>query len=940
MSDPYWSSVACLLHFNAADGSTTFTDQTGRTWTARGGAQIDTAQSQFGGSSLLLNGTDAAIDSPNGSDIYISGGTFTAECWFRETATTTAAQIMGQHSVTGETDSSWILYSDSGVLKCAVYSGGSTFTATASGSHSLDAWHHVAAVLSGGTLTLYLDGVSVGSVGSVTTPNEAGDLRIGATGSTGTSLLYYFSGWVDEARLTIGVARYTGTFTPSASEFEEGADGAIDGDVPLIAGEFVGLLVPTGEMAGDLVGVAGSFGGDSGAIGVIEGELLSIAGDFPGGQGFFAALAGDVPGIGGDIVGLVAQSGELAGDLPLIAGEFIGGYSVAGGFSGDLPLIAGSMAGFTVVGASLIGDLPLIVGSFVGGMATVGALAGDLPGIAGAFNDGPVGVIGGSLPLISGDALGYVGTAAAGRWIYIHTVPPAQVYAIDAVRGRLRPWLPMHRASRLELSATAAQIGARNDSFTVTLSGIGTALRSRLAAQAAFGVRVDIMDGGEVSRSGIVSDIGNSADKSIVLECESQGWTTDLPLRTNADLGVFRDVQVLPRRYGRAVPGRCVRLGQTGKQWLWADHASERISSVQVDGQDYGAWQWRNDTDAGGNPITVITTADEIDDGAELIAVGDGIRDSLSGALIVNPADMVYDLCQWAGVAVDRGDLVPFRAECQTRALEISGSIDGGTLQQAMVTLAESVYAVFSRELPGYMRLLPRTGATLTIPAADTPTAKASRDAIATRLRVRYALEDGNPRASLEVRAVAVEAVRGVSSADVTLPLVRDSRVALDVATRILADRSRPAYTVPAARQRSRIVPGIVVSASVPALSLSGEALVTASQITETGSTPTMLLRVGAAPTITLAAQSTAYTPQQYASATVASAGDVREITITGTDGRPIVGAACTLDGSLVRTSDNAGRVTFPAASMPPGPHTIVARATGMQPLTFSVVVQ
>ena len=166
-----------------------------------------------------------------------------------ETATTTAAQIMGQHSVSGETDSSWILYSDSGLLKCSVYSGASTFTATASGAHTLNAWHHVAAVLSGGTLTLYLDGVSVGSVGSVTTPNEAGDLRIGATGSTGTSLLYYFSGWVDEARLSIN-ARYTSGFTPSASEFEEGADGAIAGDVPLAAGSFVGLLVPTGTLAG------------------------------------------------------------------------------------------------------------------------------------------------------------------------------------------------------------------------------------------------------------------------------------------------------------------------------------------------------------------------------------------------------------------------------------------------------------------------------------------------------------------------------------------------------------------------------------------------------------------------------------------------------------------------------------------------------------------
>lgn len=437
MADAYWSSVASLLHFNAADGATTFTDQKGRTWTARGGAQIDTAQSKFGGSSLYLNGSDAAIDSPAGSDIYISGGTFTAECWFRETATTTAAQIMGQHSVSGETDSSWILYSDSGLLKCAVYSGGSTFTATASGSHTLDAWHHVAAVLSGGTLTLYLDGVSVGSVGSVTTPNENGVLRIGATGTTGTSLLYYFSGWVDEARLTIGVARYAGTFTPSASEFEEGADGAITGDVPLIAGDFIGLLVPTGVLAGDLVGIAGSLGGESGAIGAMDGGLPSIAGDFPGGQGFFAAMVGDLPGIGGEFAGLAAQAGALAGELPLIAGEFIGGYSVAGTAAGDLPLIAGVFAGFTSVASTIDGTLPLISGAFVGGMATVGALAGDLPLITGAFNDGPVGIISGSLPLISGDAPGYVGTAAAGIWLYLHTTPPAQVYQLDALRGRL-----------------------------------------------------------------------------------------------------------------------------------------------------------------------------------------------------------------------------------------------------------------------------------------------------------------------------------------------------------------------------------------------------------------------------------------------------------------------------------------------------------------------
>ena len=532
----------------------------------------------------------------------------------------------------------------------------------------------------------------------------------------------------------------------------------------------------------------------------------------------------------------------------------------------------------------------------------------------------------------------WVGTAAAGRWLYVHTQPPAQIYATDTIRGRLRPWLPMHRA-QFEVSATAAQIGERNDAFAVSLVGVGAALRARLAAQAPFGVRVDVMDGGQISRSGITSGIGNSAD-GIDIDCEASGWTTPLPLRTNADLGTFRDIEALPLRYGRAVPGRCVRLGSSGKVWLWADHASERITSVQVDGQDYGAWQWRNDVDANGNPITIITTVDELDEGAQLVAVGDGMRDSLAGTLIVNPADVVFDLCRRANRPVDRGDLVPLRAECQSRGLEISGSIDGGTLQGAMVLIANSIYAAFARELPGLMRLLPRTGATLAIPARDTPTASAQRDSIATRLRVRFGLEDGQPRGNIEVRAPGVEAVRGVASADVTLPLIRDPRAAVDVATRMLGDRARPAYKVQAATQRTRIVPGDVVDISVPKLAIAGEAIVTDTRIDDTTCTPALLLRIGPTPTITVAAVSAAYAPQQYTDTTAGGAvGTDRTIPITGPDGRPIVGARCTLDGSLTRTSDSAGIVAFPASAMTPGTHVvdIVAAGYATQRLTVTV---
>lgn len=596
--------------------------------------------------------------------------------------------------------------------------------------------------------------------------------------------------------------------------------------------------------------------------------------------------------------------------------------------------LSGSGSGVGHVTSSGAGSLS-ITGTASGGPVVSGIGAGSLS-ITGDGGDTPRAVGAGSLSF-SGAGTAYVGTAATGIWLYLHTIPPAQVYDVDALRGRMNPLHPMMRVP-FSVSDTTAQLGQQNDNFRVSLDRPSATLRRLLSAQSPYGVRVDVMDGGTLSRTGIVSSVDGGGD-GFDLDCESAGWTDDLPLRTNADLGIFRDVERLPWRYGRAVPGKCVRLGATGKRWLWADHASSRIASVAVDGLPYDGWQWRNDTDDAGNPITIIETVDPIDEGADVVATGDGALDTLSGDLMTNPADIVGDICRRGGITIDRGDLVAFRVECQSRQIEVAGSIIGGSLQSAMVGIADSIYAVFSRELPGLMRLRPRSSPTVTIRAADTPSGSASRGSIATRLRVRYALEDGQPRASIELRAPAVEALRGSVVADVTLPWVSDARVAADVGGRMLADRARPRYTVRAARQQRRIVPGDIVSASVPALGLSGAALVVSSTIAERGSTPVLELPAGTAPAVEIVSAATAYAPELYTGASVASAGDQRVITITGENSRPLAGARCTLDGSIVRFTDSGGRVSFPANVMPSGAHRILIESSGMQSQTVTVVV-
>ena len=538
----------------------------------------------------------------------------------------------------------------------------------------------------------------------------------------------------------------------------------------------------------------------------------------------------------------------------------------------------------------------------------------------------------------SGSATGHVGTAASGVWLYIHTTPPAQVYAVDALRGRLHPSLPMHRVPFV-VSATQAQLGQRNDSFSVTLDSPATTLRRHLSEQAPYGVRVDVMDGGTLSRTGIVSQVESRAGGLLELDCAAPGWSDDLPLRTSADLGEFGELSPLPWRYGRSVSGECVRLNAAGTRWLWADHACSRIAALEIDGQPYDAWAWRNDTDANGRPICVVQTSDPQPEGTRVVATGDGALDPLSGTLASNPADVVAAICAAAGVEVDRGDLVPLRVECIGRGLEVAGTITGGSLQSVLTEIATSIYAAFSRELPGLMRLLPRSSPVITIPSRDTPTGVAQRQGIATRVRARYAVRDGKPRASVEVAAPGVETLRGRVLSEVTLAWVSDARTAADVADRILSDASRPRYRVSVARQQRRLVPGDVVTASVPALGLSGSALVVASTIDERGSVPTITLAAGSAPSTSIVASTAAYEPETYTGVNVATVNGDRVVTITDTSGRPIAGASCRLNGSITRTSDSAGRVAFPVAQMPAGSHVIDITAQGFQPFCLAVRV-
>lgn len=225
-SDPHWANVVSLLHFDGADGSTTIVEESGRaTWPGLGGdAQLDTANKKFGASSLLLDGSGDFVQSDTDADLGFATGAFTIEGFFKRNGLGTDQGLYMRGLLSGGLDQASlahaIYFGADNKLNFRAYNGGSNVTVTASSAVTdTEDFHHFAMSCDGSTLYGFFDGGLVGSVG-YTSQNEGSGWR-SVIGSFGGNWGLYYSGWIDEVRVTKGVARYTETFTPPTAPFPD-----------------------------------------------------------------------------------------------------------------------------------------------------------------------------------------------------------------------------------------------------------------------------------------------------------------------------------------------------------------------------------------------------------------------------------------------------------------------------------------------------------------------------------------------------------------------------------------------------------------------------------------------------------------------------------------------------------------------------------------------
>jgi hypothetical protein len=215
-SDEYYSFVTLLLHCDGANNSTTITDSSSSqvTVTAQGDAKISTAQSKFGGSSLLLDGTGdfGLIDTQMTNFEY--SGDFTIEGWWRFNANNVGYQGLIGSAVGGD-QTGWALITETN--NTLNFYGSSTTAwntiVTSTQVPTINTWHHIAVCRSGSTVRLFYNGTQIGSTTSSNFIRSGTSLRVGGyqffPGGARS-----FNGYIDELRITKGFARYTANFTP------------------------------------------------------------------------------------------------------------------------------------------------------------------------------------------------------------------------------------------------------------------------------------------------------------------------------------------------------------------------------------------------------------------------------------------------------------------------------------------------------------------------------------------------------------------------------------------------------------------------------------------------------------------------------------------------------------------------------------------------------
>ena len=240
--DTHFSKVTAMFNFDGIDGDTTTSglDASNKNLTLSysSGDQLSNTQKKFGATSLYV-ADNVTISTSDGFDM--GTGDFTTEAWYYFTSFSSSFGIWDQWTGSSSGNSQvWMSSGSAGTMKW-YYNGSSILSSST--TLSTGQWYHIVLTRHGGTLKFYINGTVDSSTQSFTGDyGKSGTVYLGDQHAGGGGAPQYY---IDDLRVTKGLARYTSNFTAPTSAH------------PTAAGDSLKSVIVNADADGVIVGTSG-----------------------------------------------------------------------------------------------------------------------------------------------------------------------------------------------------------------------------------------------------------------------------------------------------------------------------------------------------------------------------------------------------------------------------------------------------------------------------------------------------------------------------------------------------------------------------------------------------------------------------------------------------------------------------------------------------------
>ena len=198
-----------MLHL---DNNLTDSETTPKTVTASGSGHFYSSQYIFGGYSYGFNGVDAYLSCGTSTDFNLTGD-FTIDGWFQFTQVSTQQYLFSSETNVANRLTLFWDGTQNRFKFSEVVSGVVTDILIANYTLSINTWYHIAMIRFGNVWSLYINGVLVNSSTLSRTLGAYNTCYIGTYYDSGAPA-NFFTGYIDEYRVSNGIARWISNFTP------------------------------------------------------------------------------------------------------------------------------------------------------------------------------------------------------------------------------------------------------------------------------------------------------------------------------------------------------------------------------------------------------------------------------------------------------------------------------------------------------------------------------------------------------------------------------------------------------------------------------------------------------------------------------------------------------------------------------------------------------